>query len=117
MKHYLQHVQYLIMKHVGGSIMVWGCMTAAVVGHLTVCDDTLNSAKYCTILQTYMLPSAHQDTALATHPVQVELAQSPDMSPTENLWWIIKRSASKHKPKNLEELKAIFQGEWGMIIP
>uniref|UniRef100_A0A3P8RX30 Tc1-like transposase DDE domain-containing protein n=1 Tax=Amphiprion percula TaxID=161767 RepID=A0A3P8RX30_AMPPE len=36
-------------------------------------------------------------------------AQSLDVSPTENLWWIIKRFVSKHKPKNLEELKVVVQ--------
>ncbi|MDF4419950.1 transposase, partial [Vibrio parahaemolyticus] len=125
------------VKHGGGSIMVWGCMSAAGVGHLTVCDGTLNSTKYCTILETHMLPSARalfrrgknwmfqQDNApchtskasrtwLQEHSIQVLEwpAQSPDMSPIENLWWIIKRSVSKHKPKNLEELKAVIQEEW-----
>uniref|UniRef100_A0A3P8RST4 Transposase Tc1-like domain-containing protein n=1 Tax=Amphiprion percula TaxID=161767 RepID=A0A3P8RST4_AMPPE len=32
-----------IVKGGGGSIMVWGCMSAAGVGHLAVCDGTLNS--------------------------------------------------------------------------
>lgn len=31
---------------------------AAGVDHLTVCDDTFISAKYCAILETHMLPSA-----------------------------------------------------------
>uniref|UniRef100_A0A3P8SHT6 Tc1-like transposase DDE domain-containing protein n=1 Tax=Amphiprion percula TaxID=161767 RepID=A0A3P8SHT6_AMPPE len=85
------HVQYLIMKHVGGSIMVWGCMTAAVVGHLTVCEDTLNSAKYC--------PNWTCIIFMSYWP-----AQSPDMS-------------SIRKPKSLEELKAVIQEEWDNITP
>uniref|UniRef100_A0A3P8TRH0 Tc1-like transposase DDE domain-containing protein n=1 Tax=Amphiprion percula TaxID=161767 RepID=A0A3P8TRH0_AMPPE len=44
-------------------------------------------------------------------------AQSPDMRPIENLWWIIKRSVSKHKVKNLEELKAVIQEKWDKITP
>uniref|UniRef100_A0A3P8TPE9 Tc1-like transposase DDE domain-containing protein n=1 Tax=Amphiprion percula TaxID=161767 RepID=A0A3P8TPE9_AMPPE len=43
--------------------------------------------------------------------------QSLDMSPIENLWWIIKRSVLKRKPKNLEELKAGIQEEWDKITP
>ena len=130
------------VKHGGGSIMVWGCMSAAGVHHLTVCDGTLNSAKYCAILETHMLPSAcalfrrgqnwmfQQDNApchtsrssrtwLQEHSIQVLEwpAQSPDMSPIENLWWIIKRSVSKRTPKNLEELKAAIQEEWDKITP
>lgn len=122
--------------------MVWGCMSAAGVGHLTVCDGTLNSAKYCAILETHMLPSARalfrrgqnwifqQDNApchasrtsrtwLQEHSIQVLdwPAQSPDMSPIENLWWIIKRSISKRKPKSLDELKALIQEEWDKITP
>uniref|UniRef100_A0A3Q1EJ70 Tc1-like transposase DDE domain-containing protein n=1 Tax=Acanthochromis polyacanthus TaxID=80966 RepID=A0A3Q1EJ70_9TELE len=44
------------VKHGGGSIMVW-----AGIGHLTVCDHTLNSVKYCTILQTHMLRMFQQN--------------------------------------------------------
>lgn len=93
------------------------CVSAAGVGHHNVCDGTLNSAKYCAILETHMLPSAcalfrqgqnwmlQQDNApchtsrasrtwLQEHNIQVLewLAQSLDMSPIENLWLIIKGS-------------------------
>ncbi|MDG2633088.1 hypothetical protein P7M35_25060, partial [Vibrio parahaemolyticus] len=56
---------------------------------------------------------------LQEHSIQVLEwpAQSLDMSPIENLWWIIKRSVSKHIPKNLEELKAVIQEEWDKITP
>ena len=98
--------------------------------------------KAIAILQTHMLPSARalfcrgqnwmfqQDNAprhtsrtsrtwLQELSIQVLEwpAQSPDMSPIENLWWIIKRSVSKRKPKNLEELKAVIQEEWDKITP
>uniref|UniRef100_A0A3P8TIE4 Tc1-like transposase DDE domain-containing protein n=1 Tax=Amphiprion percula TaxID=161767 RepID=A0A3P8TIE4_AMPPE len=43
--------------------------------------------------------------------------QEPNMSPTENLWWIIKRSVSKHIPNNLEKCKAVIQEEWDKITP
>ena len=36
--------------------MVWGCMSA---GQLSVCEGTMNSPKYCQILEHDMLPSAH----------------------------------------------------------
>lgn len=49
---------YCSHHHGGGSIMVWGCMSAADVGYLTVYDGILNSGKYCGILETRMLLSA-----------------------------------------------------------
>uniref|UniRef100_A0A4W6DCQ6 Uncharacterized protein n=1 Tax=Lates calcarifer TaxID=8187 RepID=A0A4W6DCQ6_LATCA len=54
-------------------------------------------------------PALYVIMLLTTHPGPAE--------PTENLWWIIKRSVSKHKPKNVEELKAVTQEEWDKIPP
>uniref|UniRef100_A0A3P8T276 Tc1-like transposase DDE domain-containing protein n=1 Tax=Amphiprion percula TaxID=161767 RepID=A0A3P8T276_AMPPE len=58
-------------------------------------------------------------TWLQEHSVQVLewLPQSPDNSPIKNLWWIIKRSVSKCKPKNLEELKEVVQEKWDKVTP
>uniref|UniRef100_A0A3Q1GB95 Transposase Tc1-like domain-containing protein n=1 Tax=Acanthochromis polyacanthus TaxID=80966 RepID=A0A3Q1GB95_9TELE len=108
-------------------------VNAAGVGHPTVCDGTLNSAKYYAILQIHMLPSAHalfhqrqtgcfNKIMLLEHiQDQQNLAAGDQLNPwtstVEKLWWIIKRSVSKYKPKNLEELKAVIQEEWDQIIP
>jgi len=56
---YLPACTVATMKHGGGSIMVRGCMSARGVGHLTVCEGTMNSLKYCQILEHDTLPSAH----------------------------------------------------------
>ena len=37
--------------------MVWGCMSAGGIGQLTVGEGTMNSPKYCQILEHHMLPS------------------------------------------------------------
>ncbi len=45
------------VKHGGGSVLMWGCMSAAGVGELHFIDDIMNSQMYCSILKEKMLPS------------------------------------------------------------
>ncbi len=45
------------VKHGGGSVLMWGCMTAAGVGELHFIDGIMNSQMYCSILKEKMLPS------------------------------------------------------------
>ncbi len=45
------------VKHVGGSVLMWGCMSAAVVGELHFIDGIMNSQICCSILKEKMLPS------------------------------------------------------------
>lgn len=35
------------VKHGGGNVTVWRCMSAAGVGHLTISDGALNSGHSC----------------------------------------------------------------------
>ena len=55
------------VKHGGGSIMVWGCMSSFGPGQLHQVEGIMNGAMYRDILQKHLLPSA---TALfpATFP-------------------------------------------------
>ncbi len=43
------------VKHGGGSVMVWGCMSAA--GEIQFIERTMNSNMYCDILKQSMIPS------------------------------------------------------------
>ena len=45
------------VKHGGGSVLMWGCMSAADVGELHFIDGLMNSQMYCSILKEKMLPS------------------------------------------------------------
>ena len=45
------------VKHGGGNVMVWGCMSAAGVGELYFIEGNMNSNRYCEILQLSMIPS------------------------------------------------------------
>ncbi len=38
------------VKHGGGSVLMWGCMSAAGVGELHFIDGIMNSQMYCSIL-------------------------------------------------------------------
>lgn len=39
------------VKHEGGSIMIWGCMSANGVGEMFICEGRMNSACYIKILK------------------------------------------------------------------
>ncbi len=45
------------VKHGGGSIMVWGCMTTAGTGELRFIEGNMDSNMYCDILKQKMMPS------------------------------------------------------------
>ncbi len=45
------------VKHGGGSVMVWGCMSAAGTGQLQFIEGTMNANMYCDILKQSMIPS------------------------------------------------------------
>ncbi len=45
------------VKHSGGSVMVWGCMSAAGTVELQFIDGTMNANMYCDILKQSMIPS------------------------------------------------------------
>ncbi len=48
------------VKHVGGSGMFWGCMSAAGTGELQFIERTMNANMYCDILKQSMIPSLHR---------------------------------------------------------
>ncbi len=97
------------------SLMVWGCISAYSMGSLHVLEGTMNAERYIKVLEQHMLPSRcrlfqgrpcvlQQDNAkphtaaittawLRSRRVRVLNwpAYSPDLSPIENIWRIIKR--------------------------
>lgn len=121
------------------SLMVWGCMNACGMGSLHIWKGTINAERYIQVLEQHMLPSKRrlshgrpcifqQDNA-RPHSASITTswmrgrrirvlpwpANSPDLSPIENIWRIIKRKVRQRRPKTIEHLEACIRQEWENI--
>lgn len=137
------HVQTTV-KHGGGSVMVWGCMTWDGVGFLCKIDGIMNSATYQAILGNELMPTMDfyglsksdimfqhdNDPKHASNstkewlednkiPVLPWPAQSPDMNPIEHLWNELDRRIRSRPelPTSASDLWEIMQDEWKKIPP
>ncbi|KAF7219838.1 transcript variant X5 [Nothobranchius furzeri] len=125
------------VKHGGGSIMLWGCFSAAGTGRLLAIEGTMNAAKYRDILDKNLPQSArdlrlgrrftfqHDDDPNHTGKITKEWlhgnsvtvlewpSQSSDLNPIEHLWRDLKMAVHQRSPSNLTEL--ICMEEWQKI--
>ena len=134
------------MKYGGGSIMVWGCMTYAGVGKMTVINGIMDSEMYVDILNRNLIPSMQvlwtfnssdyaifqqdNDPKHTSGLVREWLnwkginrlawpAQSRDLNPIEHLWGLLKRRLGQYPaaPKGQLELMGRVEEEWAKIPP
>lgn len=130
------------MKHGGGSVMVWGCMTAHGVGFLCRIHGRMDAELYCNILEDELMNSMtyyemekaktlfqqdndpkHTSKKALKCLQDLELnvlewpSQSPDLNPIEHLWAILKRKLDSYsyKPDGVEELWERIVVEWNKI--
>ncbi len=121
------------------SLMVWGCMSVCGMGNLHIWKGTINAERYIQVLEQHMLPSRRrlfqgrpcifQHDNARPHTASITTswlrrrrirvlkwpACSPDLSPIENIWRIIKRKMRQRRPKTDEQLEASIRQEWDNI--
>jgi transposase len=124
------------VKHGGGIVMFWGCMSANGVGNLVVIDGIMTGGKYVQILQENLFESAkkmglesdfifQQDNdPKHTSKIAVDFfknndikllewpSQSPDLNVIEHLWSELKRRYGNYKAKSKSELIHKIQQIW-----
>jgi hypothetical protein len=135
------HIQPTV-KHGGGSIMVWGCMTWQGVGYLCRIDGGLDAELYKNILEDELMATLDwyglekesiffqhdndpKHTAITTKKwlednginVLMWPAQSPDLNPIEHLWNEVDRRLRNYprKPSSKDELWELIQEIWNGI--
>lgn len=131
------HCVQSTVKHGGGKIMVWGCFSAAGVGHLTRIQGIMDQNVYKSILVNHARPSLkklgtnifQQDNDpkhkankimdyLNSRRWPAELlewpAQSPDLNPIENIWSFLdnKVRARATNPSSKEQFFIALEEEW-----
>ncbi len=118
---------------------VWGCISAYGKGSFHVLEGTMNAERYVKILEQHMLPSrwrlfqgrpyVFQQHNAKPHTAAITTAWlrsrsvrvlnwpacSPDLSPIENIWHIIKWKIHQRRPRTLQQLKTYIRQEWDQI--
>ena len=132
---------YPTVKHDGGGVMVWGCMSASGVGNLTFIESTMNQYDYINILKNNLHQSSEKlglprdfyfqqdndpkhtafDARLwLLYNVKNQLKtppQSLDLNPIEHLWSLLERKIRNHVITSKEMLKTVLLEEWEKITP
>lgn len=129
------------VRYGGGGIMIWSCFGYKSVGYACRVDGGIDAAMYQNILADEMIRSVEwcvddekdyifwQDNA-SSHKAATTMkwfeendvklievpANSPDLNPIENLWWIIKCHIHQKGPfSNKETLFDVFADEWNKL--
>ncbi len=115
------------VKHGGGSVMVWGCMSAAGTGELQFIEGTMNANMYCDILKQKLDRRAvfqHDNdpkhtskmTTAFLKKLRVKVmdwpSMSPDLNPIEHLWGILKCKVEERKVSDIHQLLDVVMEEW-----
>jgi len=122
--------------------MIWGSMSASGVGNLHFVEGIMNADKYINVLQNNLIPQIEQmhlnnieclfqqdgaacHTAkkvkdwMLEHNIQVLkwTSSSPDLSPIETLWHIMKKKLRSNPARTVPELRTRLQEIWNSFTP
>ncbi len=121
------------------SLMVWGCISAYGMDSLHVLEGTINAERYKKVLEKHMLlsrrrlfqgrPCVFQQDNAKPHTAAITTAWlhsrrvwvlnwpacSPDLSPIQNIWRIIKMKKCQRWPQSLQQLETYIRQEWDQI--
>lgn len=130
------------VKHGGGSIMIWACITAKGPGYAAQIVSTMDAQQYHGFIKGpledtrrwYELEKSQiifqhdndpKHTARSTVQLLLEEgwqvmewpSQSPDLNPIENLWAHVKKrlQMDSDQPSNLEDLWLKFERIWNEV--
>lgn len=130
------------IKHGGGSVLVWGCISSSGVGDLIRIDGKLTGERYVKILRRNAIPSGmrlignnfilQQDndpkhcSRVAKKYLQdmceegvLEVMnwppQSPDLNIIEHVWEYLNKKKVEYNPRNAEQCFQILKREWDNI--
>lgn len=141
-KRFQDHQVKRTKQHGGGKLMVWGCITYYGAGDLAWSPDLFNSDYYLTVLQDEVIASRdwynmdpatfifqHDNSSVHTAGKVKKFldennitvlpwpANSPDLSPIENVWHYLKWKLNQYEtpPKDMDELWKRLEDEWVTI--
>lgn|SRR5215470_2064560 len=136
-----QHVKQTV-KHGGGSVMIWGCITMHGVGFMCRIDGTMDKFLYKEILEDHLIQTVdwygmdrkkfifqqdndpkHASGLLQEWFEDNEIqvldwpSQSPDVNCIEHLWAYLKRKLGEYEthPRSIHELWERIEVEWEKI--
>ncbi|KAK2944661.1 putative Transposable element Tc1 transposase [Blattamonas nauphoetae] len=123
-----------------GHVSFWCTMSAAGPGSMVVLDGTLNSDRYLHLVRRHVQQDGtrlcgehfvYQQDNHSAHNAEEVLdyidrqgiqllnwpANSPDLSPIENMFACLKRNVAERNPTDLIRLREIAQEEWNSFTP
>jgi transposase len=128
-----------VVKHGGGSVMVWGCFGLNGVGSLEIINGTMTGISYRDILDRNLKESArklgilddfvfqqdndpkHTSRVVGSFLVESGITTmifppcSPDLNPIEHLWSIVKRNLQGTVSRSRQELVDKVKRTWTEI--